>query len=78
MWPCNDAYPCPYANWRRPSCAASIFTLAVSEKDHDALREEAKELMRQIQEKNIQVDNARKVSAPVLSIVPPGLAHHSA
>jgi hypothetical protein len=34
---------------------------SVSEKDHDILREEARELMRQIQEKSAEYDSERKV-----------------
>jgi len=42
-----------------------IFFLGLGvEKDHDIVREEARDLMRQIQEKSVEYDPERKVRRP--------------
>ncbi len=38
-----------------------VLTFLISDKDHDTLREEAKELMRQIQRRNTENEPDRKV-----------------
>lgn len=51
------------------TCPNAIFTLTHTEKDQDALRDEARDLMQFIQTKNVQADQERKVSAPFASHV---------